>query len=289
MTALLILIFVGLAAIAAGFACWPILKRKGAPAKALAAALALAVLGIGLGVYLMLGNPDLALRSLTGPGKNDLGALIAELSVKVRNTPGDPRGWMLLGRGYLTLGDGPDAAAAFKRAAAVAPASERTQILSAYGVSLVAAAAGAVTPEAEAAFDAVLKADPKDQAARYFLGLAYASRHENAKAIAIWQSLLADAPSNASWRADVVDRLAALKAQEGRAPDISAMVAGLAARLKTAPDDPQGWQRLIRAYAVLGDEAKARAALTDAQSALKNNKAAMAALSAEAKELKLAK
>ncbi|HUJ03666.1 MAG TPA: hypothetical protein VLW75_08525 [Rhizomicrobium sp.] len=289
MEALLVLIFLGLAAVAAGFACWPILKRKGPAAKLLAGAIALAVLGVGLGVYLMLGSPDLALRSLTGAHPNDLRALIAELSVKVRRTPADPRGWILLGRGYLTLGDGQDAAAAFKHAARVAPESERPEILSAYGEALVAAASGAVTPEAEAAFKAVLAADPKDQAARYFLGLAYAARHENAKAIAIWQGLLADAPAGASWRADVVDKLAALKAQSGAAPDISAMVAGLAARLKTAPDDPDGWQRLIRAYAVLGDEAKAHQALADARAALSGNKAAIAALDAEADELKLAK
>jgi cytochrome c-type biogenesis protein CcmH len=288
MTVLLGFIFGGLALAASGFACWPILRRKGVAARMLAAAVALAVLGVGLGVYLMLGSPGLALRSLTGARQNDLNGLIAELSVRVRKTPNDPRGWVLLGRGYLTLGDGQDAAASFKQAASVAPASERIELLSAYGEALVAAAAGAVTPEAEQAFATVLKADPKDQAARYFLGLAYASRHENAKAAALWQSLLADAPGGALQN-ELVDRLAALKAQSGGAPDISAMVAGLAARLKAQPNDPDGWQRLIRAYAVLGDVSKAKEALADARSALKNNKAAMDALDGEAKELKLAK
>ena len=42
------------------------------------------------------------------------------------------------------------------------------------------------------------------------------------------------------------------------------MVAGLAARLESHPDDPAGWGRLIRSYSVLGDtvrlnEAKAKA------------------------------
>lgn len=289
MTILLLAIFLGLAAIAAAFACWPIL-RQGSRAKGLlAGAVAMLVFAIGIGVYLMLGSPGLALRTLQGPRDNDLRGLIAQLSVRVRQSPNNAQGWMLLGRGYLTLGDGGDAAAAFKRALAVAPSDARPAILSAYGEALTLASAGAVTPAAEQAFNEVLKANPKDQAARYFLGLAYASRRDNAKAIAIWESLLADTPGNAAWRTALVDRLAALKMQGGAAPDISAMVAGLAARLKRQPDDPQGWQRLIRAYVVLGDNGKARAALADARVAMKDNVSALVALDAEAAELKLQK
>lgn len=290
MMALLLLILLGFATLAAAFACWPILRAKDSPAKALlAGAVALAIFGIGIGVYLMLGSPGLALRTLNGPQDNDLRGLIAQLSVRVRQSPGDPRGWILLGRGYLTLNDGSDAAAAFKRALGVAPADERGAILSAYGEALTQASAGAVPPEAEAAFEDVLKADPKDRAARYYLGLAYASRRDNAKAIAIWESLLADSPGNAPWRAGLVDRLAMLKSQTGAGPDIGAMVQGLATRLKSQPNDTGGWQRLIRAYAVLGDEDKARAALADARVAMKNDASAIAALASEAKDLKLEK
>ena len=45
---------------------------------------------------------------------------------------------------------------------------------------------------------------------------------------------------------------------------VRGMVAGLAERLKTHPDDPEGWVRLVRAYAVLGETAKREAALKDA-------------------------
>jgi cytochrome c-type biogenesis protein CcmH len=39
------------------------------------------------------------------------------------------------------------------------------------------------------------------------------------------------------------------------------MVAGLAERLQVKPDDPDGWVRLVRAYAVLGEADKRDAAL----------------------------
>jgi cytochrome c-type biogenesis protein CcmH len=293
MAALPVLVFLFLCLLAIGFACWPILRRREqrlSQRAVLSSAVTLVVLGVGLGVYLMLGAPYLAQRSMEPLQTHDVRALVAALAVRVREAPDDPRGWMLLGKGYLTLGDANDAAAAFGRAIPVATPDERPTLLSARGEALTMAAGGIVTPEAEATFDEALRLDPKDQAARFYLGLAYAMRRDNAHALMLWQSLLADAPANAPWRGVLIDRIASLRAQTGGgAPDISAMVAGLAARLHQNPKDPQGWQRLIRAYAVLGDDAKAQSALADARAASKGDTQAQAALSAEAKSLKLEK
>ena len=100
--------------------------------------------------------------------------------------------------------------------------------------------------------------------------------------------MLADAPADAPYRREIVDRLAALKAEAvargERAPDVQAMVEGLAARLKRNPDDLAGWQRLIRAYAVLGDKEKARAALVTARGHFAGNETALTALGQAARE-----
>jgi cytochrome c-type biogenesis protein CcmH len=48
---------------------------------------------------------------------------------------------------------------------------------------------------------------------------------------------------------------------------IRGMVARLADRLKQNSDDIEGWQRLLRAYMVLGDRDKALAAAADAKRA----------------------
>jgi cytochrome c-type biogenesis protein CcmH len=291
MTFLPFLIFGLLAFAAVAFACWPVLRRRDAGKTQLAflaGAIALVVLGIGLGVYLMLGAPYLAQRSVA-PGE-DIRSLVAQLSVRVRQTPNDPRGWTLLGKGYLTLGDPNDAAAAFRRAIPLAAPEQRPTLLSAEGEALTMAADGIVTPEAEATFDEALRLNPRDQASRYYLGMAYAMRRDNAHALMLWQSLVADAPPNAPWRGELIDRIAALRSRgDGGAPDINAMVAGLAARLHQDPNDGEGWQRLVRAYAVLGDVAKAQTALADARTAMKSDTRTLAALSAEAKLLKLEK
>jgi cytochrome c-type biogenesis protein CcmH len=290
MTLIAFLIFGVIAAVACAFVTWPIVRVSSSNGRfVLGAAAALFVTGVGGGLYLTLGQPQLAVRTLEGSNARDLNALIGRLGIAVREHPADPRGWTLLGQAYFTAHDPQDAAKAFSRAIAAAKAiGEPSPILySAFGEALTQAAAGAVTPEAEAAFAQALAGDPKDMGARYYLGLAEAARGDAPAALKYWNSLLADLPPNSPVRADLIDRIAALTARSGNAPDVGAMVAGLAARLKANPDDAPGWQRLIRAYAVLGDRDKARASLTDARKAAHGHDDRLAALDAEAKELGL--
>lgn len=284
---LALLLLLGL--VAAGFATWPLLRGPSARGRALLiAALAMLVLGLSMGCYLLLGSPALALRSVTGPSDNDIRGLVAVLSRRVLQTPDDPRGWTLLGRGYLSLNDPSDAAAAFKRALAVAPRAQHSALLSAYAEALTLSSGGAVSPEAEAAFGDVLKENPHDRAALFYLGQMAAQRGDTARALAMWTSLLSELPAQSPMRGVLLDRMAMLRAQTGgAAPDIHAMVEGLAARLKTHPDDADGWRRLVRAYAVLGEKDKAKAALKDGRNALKSNPAGLAALEAEAKAQRL--
>jgi cytochrome c-type biogenesis protein CcmH len=290
LSALVITLFALIAAAACAFVVWPLWRQVQPRGRwLLAGAVVVLLSGIGFGTYLMVGRPALAVRSLEGANTRDLNGLIAILARRVHQAPGDLRGWVFLGKAYLTVGDGDDAAKAFARAIALTEAAKQPQaeLYSAYGEA-VARTAGTVTPDAAAAFEKALVLAPKDRAALYYLGMASAARGDNARAIALWQSLADDMPPGAPLRQELVDRIAALTAASGAAPpDINAMVAGLAARLKQSPDDPAGWQRLVRAYHVVGDDVKARAALAEARQALAMDADALAALSAEAKELKL--
>ena len=280
-----------IAVIACAFVAVPILRiQTTRGGMVLAAAAALFVFGLSGALYLQFGHPELATRTLEGAKARDLNALIGRLAEVVRGRPEDPRGWAILGRAYLTAGDPGDAAKAFARAIAAQRSIGEVQsfLYSAYGEALTQDSAGAVTPEAEAAFSQALAADPRDRAARYYLGLAAVARGDKDKALALWTSLLADVPAASAVHEDLVDRIAALTAQSsGTAPDIAAMVAGLAARLKAQPNDGAGWQRLIRAYAVLKQNDKARQALADARKALAAHPDQIAALDAEQKSLGL--
>jgi cytochrome c-type biogenesis protein CcmH len=284
-------IFAVLAIAAACFAAWPAFReRKAAPLAhvLLAGAIVVFVIGVAGGSYLLLGRLDLAVRTIAAPGADGVPGLIAALSRRMRDRPGDITGWTLLGRGYLSLGDPSQAAVAFRNAADLATRTQKPELLSAYGEALTVSA-GSVTPEAEAAFAAALAGNPKDQAARFYLGQAYADRHQPERALALWRSLLADSPVNAPWRPALIGRMVMLQSQTTGAPDISAMLAGLAARLKTNPDDSDGWERLIRAYAVLGQKDRAQSALASARNAMTGRPKALADLDAEAQSLKLGK
>jgi cytochrome c-type biogenesis protein CcmH len=266
-------------------------ERKAAPLAhvLLACAIALLVIGIAGGFYLVLGRPDLAERTLAAPGADGVPGLIAALSRRMRDRPRDITGWTLLGRGYLSLDDPSQAAIAFRNAAELATPAQKPELLSAYGEALTVSA-GTVTPEAEAAFAAALAGNPKDQAARFYLGQAYADRHQPERALALWRSLLADAPANAPWRPALIGKMVILQSQATGAPNISAMVAGLAARLRrTNPDDLDGWERLVRAYTVLGQKDRALSALASARGAMRGQPKALAALDAEAQSLGIGK
>ena len=286
--AYVILALIALAA--CGFVAWPILAKRDERGRVvLAAAVALLVLGVGGGLYVAFGHPALAVRTLEGSNAHDLNAVIGRWGKVVQKSPQDPRGWVVLAEGYAAAHDYDDAAKAFGRAvdAAEARGQHLSFLYAAYGEALTQASAGAVTPEAEAAFTKALSLDPKDLAARYYLGLAAAARGDAGQALLYWNSLLGDVPANSPLHAELVDRIAAQRARTVTAPDVGAMVAGLVARLKASPDDAPGWQMLIRAYAVLGDKDKARTALSDARKAAVGRGYQLAALDAEAKELGL--
>lgn len=296
---LLPILFAGVAAIAAAFAALPLLRPAresdiSRPRPWLAATLALTVAGLGLGAYYALGQPQLALRSLTGPRADDFRALVATLAARMRQVPDDKEGWALLGRAYLALDQPAQAAAALRRAVQLGGArgSVPASLYSLYGEALSQAAGGAVPAEAEEAFRAALARDAKEPAARYYLGLAARARGQKDQALAMWEPLLAEAPADAPWRPALVDAVAALRAEQlreggGNVPDIAAMVRGLAARLEARPNDLGGWMRLIRAYAVLGEAGKAKASLARARGHFGRDETAQRSLTALARDLAL--
>ena len=74
---------------------------------------------------------------------------------------------------------------------------------------------------------------------------------------------------------------------ENRRTMIDGMVKGLAARLEKNGRDAECWQRLIRAYSVLGEMQQAKDALAAARRNLTDDKAAHEALSTLARSLGL--
>lgn len=220
---------------------------------------------------------------------------VARLASRLETDPGNLQGWIMLGRSYLSMERYPDAVEAYGRAFKLEPG--RADVASAYGEATVAAAGGEVTSDAKEAFEVAVNRDPLDPRARYYLALHGAQQGDTEGALRGWVDLVAVSPPDSPWlrvvnqqiaraaeelgvdpasvkpsaeakalgeaaafpapsQADM-DAAAEMSDQE-REAKVRSMVERLASRLETEPDDLAGWQRLARAYEVLGEAEKAK-------------------------------
>jgi cytochrome c-type biogenesis protein CcmH len=260
-----------------------------------------------LGLYLLIGSPtdpDQPLASRPDAlARNEISRLVATVEAHLVAVPGDGKGWEVLAPVYERLGRGADAVNAYSKAIELlGPTATREADL---GEAIVHTSQGAVTPEAHAAFEQALQLDPSDPRPAFYTALELSQKGKTAEARTAWRALLASAPADASWVPLAHQQLAALDtpapgpgaddvaaaasmAPADRTRMIEGMVASLAERLKTQPDDVAGWARLIRSYLVLGHTADAGAALTNARTALAGDAAKLAEVNAAAAELGLA-
>jgi cytochrome c-type biogenesis protein CcmH len=262
---------------------------------------------VAIGFYVVLGHPDwpdapLQARLNAPIGHTDINAAIARVEAHLAQNPKDGLGYQVLAQAYLLVRRPADAVSAAQMAVQLRP--NNADSLTVYGETLAVAAGGIVTADARAQFAKALAIDPGAPKALFFLGLAAQQENDRATARGYWQKLLAEAPANAPWRADLAARLAQLGDTKG-APSadqaarlaalapaqqqamIRSMVDGLAARLAQNGNDIEGWLRLVRAYKVLNKIDKARAALATARRDFSGDAAAMARIDALAHELGL--
>jgi cytochrome c-type biogenesis protein CcmH len=244
---------------------------------------------VAAGLYYPLGSPDLpdfplAQRSRAPDGAQSLDNLVAQVEQHLEANPTDGRGWSILAPVLAKLGRMEDAVRAFRNSITYngESAARRADL----GEILAAAAGGVVTAEAKAEFERAVALDPDEAKASYFLGLAAEQDGRAADAAAIWRAMLEKAPPNAPWRSLVQaalvraggkpvpalsnDAVAAAKdmSETDRTAMIRSMVERLATRLQQNGNDVEGWLRLVRAYMVLGDADKAKAASSDARQAV---------------------
>ena len=271
----------------------PVWRRR------VAAIIGLVLLPVGASAfYLALGSPQLpgqplAERRAAARQDNSIETLIARVEAHLEKNLNDARGYEVVAPVYLRMGRFADAVNARRKV--IALAGENAQRQADLGEALAALGNGVITADAKAAFERALELDRGDPKAMYFVGLAAEQDGDRKKAAAIWLSMLKDAPADAPWAPMVSEALTRVggvppKAVEGpaaqRGPSadevaaasemneqdrgemIRGMVARLADRLKENSGDVDGWQRLLRAYMVLGDRDKAKGAAGDARKAL---------------------
>ena len=245
-------------------------------------------------------DEPLASREPAAHAASDVEAAVAGVEKHLIAHPDDGKGWAVVAPVYMRLQRYDDAARAYSEALRLL--GEDPARRSAYGEALVAAAGGVVTDKAREAFGKALAGEPGQPQARFYLALADEQDGKGADAIRAYEALIADAAPDAPYLAAVKSRVAALKGEpEPAAKDapalapgspqqqamIEGMVSRLADRLATNGGSLDEWARLIRAYSVLHQADKAKAALADARKALGPDVGAVASLDALARDLGL--
>ncbi len=237
----------------------------------------------------------------------DYVALVAQLrdTVAARNAEGTPdlQGNRLLAEHEAALGDFVAARKAQGVVVAIlgdsATAAEYTDLAE----LMIIAANGYVSPEAEQALARALRLDPKEPRLRYYSGLNLVQNGRPDIAYNLWSDLLAEGPVDAPWIAPInaqIDQVARMAGIQRRAPapgpdagDIAAasdldaeernaLIASMVTRLSTRLAEEGGtadeWARLIRAYGVLEDTAKASAVWNEARDTFAGDEGALALL-----------
>jgi cytochrome c-type biogenesis protein CcmH len=249
--------------------------------------------------------------------------LIARVETHLEENPNDGRGWEIVAPVYMKLDRYEDAAKARRRAIALLGATSTREVD--LGEALTAAANGVISEEAQAAFNRAIALDAANFKAQFYLGLAAEQDGNTAEAARLWRALIAKAPSDAPWLAVVRQSLARVETPGAEVPSAAApsaaapaaeapaaaargprpedvanaaqmteqqrsqmiggMVERLATRLHENGSDLDGWLQLLRAYKMLGDHAKAKAAVAEARAALANEPEKLRRLDIAVKDL----
>lgn len=242
---------------------------------------------LSIALYLVLGTPPSTIQDEPQRAQLEeqtLEQLVLTAERRLESEPDDLQGWQVLAPVYLRQNDLERAENALRNIIRLNGANSLT--FSTLGEILVSRTNGEVRQEALQLFREAVMQDKQNATARYYLGLSALQNGALDEARQSWQSMLNDANGDEEWLPSIRQRLASLEEAtvDPKAPPspqeeilqlssdeqrarIEGMVESLADRLADDPEDQDGWQRLVRAYKVLGMDERAKSAVLAATQA----------------------
>ena len=211
------------------------------------------------------------------------------------SAPDDVEAWLRLAMAAAAAGESSSEITALEQAERLTGGDPAIRAMRAE--AMARAADGQVTVPVRRLVAEILTDNPAEPRAMFLSGLASYQDEDYAGAVDIWQRLQSLSAPDAPWMALLTDNIAdaaraggidlesappesappgpdagqiaaaAEMSDEDRAAMIEGMVEGLAARLADDPSDAAGWQRLARAYQVMGRADEAQSALIGAADA----------------------
>lgn len=213
-----------------------------------------------------------------------LDELIAMAEKRLQEDPDDVRGWRVIAPIYMRRGQFSRAQNAFRNL--IRLDGDTPQLMQALAEAIVLGSGNQVDEEARKLFSRVREAQPENDRAGYFLGLAAMQSGDVAAAQNIWQEMLQRAKGDEPWieavRANLSQmqqtRQSPLELSPEQLEQVTAMVEGLATRLEEEPGQKDDWFRLVRSYIVLQRTEDAKLAFDKASEIFKDDKEFLAVL-----------
>ena len=176
------------------------------------AIVALVLPALSIGLYYRLGSPEAVTGEMQPPpaatnSQHSLEEMVARLADRMRAQPDDPRGWLLLGRSYMTLGRYPQAVEAFRRARALV--GDEPAVLVPLADALAMTNGGQLAGEPVKLLETAREKDPEDPTTLWLLGMAWLQQGQPEKALEHWYALrprLTDDPENAAQLDRLIER-----------------------------------------------------------------------------------
>lgn len=265
--------------------------------------IAFGILLVSFGLYSYFGSPDITAKPLDDRAEERAAALaketqqasafqaqFIEAQAQAAKAPNSVEAQMRYALAAAQLNDYPTEIGALRRALTLTDGNPSIKAMLAEAMSRQAD--GQIILPARALIEEVLADFPEEPRALFMKGLAAYQDEDFETALSVWQDLQRVAPPNTPWGPlalqnmqsaadaagipmpaiappldeEVLTEMAEAD-EETQAEMILSMVASLEARLADNPNDRQGWQRLVRAMRVLGDDAGLLRALTGAAAA----------------------
>lgn len=238
------------------------------------AVLSAALVGISVpiaavAIYLLLGTPQaLSPESLAGPQlsatSDQIEAMVQKLADRMKTTPEDTEGWIMLGRSYAAMGRFPESAGAFAKATAQRPNDAR--LLADYADALGMANGRNLAGEPAALVARALKADPKNVKALTLAGTIAYQKGDFAKAVQLWQAILPQVQDDVAFTQSINGIISDAQEKIGNKPGTmgAAAVAKSGAAVAPAKDVAAGaGAALLQGTVSLSPALKAKAAPDD--------------------------
>lgn len=237
--------------------------------------------------------------------------LMEKLRAAIVVNPDDQQGLLLLAKNEVRLGNFIAARKAYEHLVELKGTTATADDHAGLAQTMIFAAGGRVSPEAEKHLIRALELDPTNGIARYFSGVMFDEIGRPDSTFALWERLLREGPEAAPWIKPIramlpgVAEAAGIKYQPpavGKGPtaaDMSAaremtpeqrqdmikgMVGTLETRLNSEGGPVEDWIKLINALAVLGEKDRAKAAYEKAAAAFTSDDTAAGQIEAAASQ-----